>query len=136
MKDLRDHWSRMSLSKMSGRVEIHPNGSNASIKVGIHLDNESNESIKVEKHPKDKLISSKAEICSNENLRLRERNGATYQVPDDWEELYEAETEQVEAPKLIYVREKRKKKSKVISEKEISPKRMSRPRSQEKRTKA
>ena len=135
LKDLRDHWSRMSLSKMSGRVEIHPNGSNASIKVGIHLDNESNESIKVEKHPKDKLISSKAEICSNENLRLRERNGATYQVPDDWEELYEAETEQVEAPKLIYVREKRKKKSKIISEKEISPKRVTELKSESKNIK-
>ena len=121
---------------MSSRVETHLNESNASVKVEIHLDDESQKSIKVEKHPKDEIISYKAEKRSKENLRLRERNGATYQVPDDWEELYEADTNQVDLPKFRYVRKERtKKKSKNISEQEVSPKRVTELKSEDKNKK-
>ena len=63
-----------------------------SSKVPQHLKENSKLSKKVLPHPKDNM-SSKATPRLKEVLKLRERNGATYQVPNDWEELYESESE-------------------------------------------
>ena len=70
------------------RIEKHLNSHDESIRVAIHPD-DMLESSTVEKHPKEHLKLSKAEKRPKNNLRFRKRNGAAYQVPDNWEELYD-----------------------------------------------
>ena len=70
------------------KVEIHlKNNLNSSKAVTRPKENE--DSIKVEIHLKEDKKSSKVKKGPKDRIRFRERNGAAYQVPNNWEELYE-----------------------------------------------
>ena len=57
------------------KAETRPKENDNSSKVGIHL--------------KDDVKSNKAQKGPKDNIRFHKRNGAAYQVPNNWEELYE-----------------------------------------------
>ena len=101
-------------NSMSSTVMPHPkeNEQIMSSKMLPHLKENNFETLSmVLPHQKERSKkSSKAKQRPKETLKLRERNGATYQVPnetpDSWEELYESESEC--SPVLMYVQNKRR----------------------------
>ena len=88
-------------NSMSSTVMPHPkeNEQIMSSKMLPHLKENNFETLSmVLPHQKERSKKlSKAKQRPKETLKLRERNGATYQVPnetpDSWEELYESESE-------------------------------------------
>ena len=89
------------LEQELSKVEIHLKDDMNSIKA-VTRPKENDDSIKVETHPKENVNSKKVVIhpddyvessktvkSRKEKLRFRKRNGAAYQVPNNWEELYE-----------------------------------------------
>ena len=75
-----------NLSEMSSKVSQHLKEDEMSSKVSQHL-KEDEMSSKVSQHLKEKR-SKPVRQRRKENLQFRERNGAVFQVPNSWEELY------------------------------------------------
>ena len=71
---------------MSSKVSQHPKEDEMSSKMSQHL-KEDEMSSKVSQHLKEKRLKPVRQR-RKENLRFRERNGAVFQVPDSWEDLY------------------------------------------------
>ena len=110
-----DYWSR----KMSSTVQSHPKESNMSSTVPQHPKEDETLST-VPQHPKDGKLSSTARRSRKEKLRFRESNGAAYQVPDNWEDLYEESSVCERTPNAKCVKEKRHALSKnAIKEKGV-----------------
>ena len=70
------------------KVEIHLKDDLNSSKA-VTRPKEDENSIKVEIHLKEDKKLSKANKGPKDRIRFRKRNGAAYQVPNSWEELYE-----------------------------------------------
>ena len=117
---------------MSSTVQQHQKESEMSSTVPQHLkedeklstvpqhQKEDEMSSKVPQHLKENKLSSTARRGRKEKLRFRERNGAAYQVPDNWEDLYDGSTVYERTPSTKYVKEKRHTKNKnTIKEKSV-----------------
>ena len=98
-------------NEMSSTVQQHPKENEMSSTVQQHP-KEDEMSSTVPQHPKEGKKSSTAPYNRKEKLRFRERNGAAFQVPDNWEELYEGDSNYERTPLTECVKEKRRTRKK------------------------